>query len=222
MPCYPDHFFQFRYAFPFEGNWNLKLADLQLRWTGSDTLSRLKGIETQIVLHRLSHRSRSDTLSRLKGIETSYILCDCHIGINSSDTLSRLKGIETWIFFQTYSWISPVQIRFPVWRELKLAKMKTISSSRLVSSDTLSRLKGIETGVPRVDAESLKSSDTLSRLKGIETAWVWWCWPWPYSSDTLSRLKGIETVHDVPPLVLVKVCSDTLSRLKGIETLTWD
>ena len=63
---------------------------------------------------------RSDTLSRLKGIETKFgrhrLSAICH----SSDTLSRLKGIETGSqSVGGVGGVGPVQIRFPVWRELK-------------------------------------------------------------------------------------------------------
>ena len=112
----------FRYAFPFEGNWN-----------------------PQERPHRSYQESCSDTLSRLKGIET----------IPRHDGYKLLAG--------------PVQIRFPVWRELKLSGAESSRPSSIkfryafpfegnwnflivhcrplffVCSDTLSRLKGIET-----------------------------------------------------------------------------
>ena len=62
----------------------------------------------------------SDTLSRLKGIEThiigKYFQTNTKVG---SDTLSRLKGIETIPRRWRTDQVRWVQIRFPVWRELK-------------------------------------------------------------------------------------------------------
>ena len=65
----------------------------------SDTLSRLKGIETLPQGQSLQLRAelRSDTLSRLKGIETPQFEQVINRGF-CSDTLSRLKGIETPVF----------------------------------------------------------------------------------------------------------------------------
>ena len=138
---------EFRYAFPFEGNWNsswkTKLSPtwklVQIRFpvwrelkpitpatrkdpiiTGSDTLSRLKGIETISGSIKISFSLCSDTLSRLKGIETKVMACNCRE-------------------------MRCVQIRFPVWRELKLFYSTLFIFSFFVCSDTLSRLKGIET-----------------------------------------------------------------------------
>ena len=66
-----------------------------LHFSCSDTLSRLKGIETYLEGKEISiPRFRSDTLSRLKGIETLCQRC-LRCTIWCSDTLSRLKGIET-------------------------------------------------------------------------------------------------------------------------------
>ena len=113
--------FLFRYAFPFEGNWNPKSGTMEVTVRCSDTLSRLKGIETRGLLH---------------GSTTRKVM---------------------------------VQIRFPVWRELKRGSYNSVRI-RPKGSDTLSRLKGIET--PTGDTLSLSltiGSDTLSRLKGIET-----------------------------------------------------
>ena len=62
----------FGYAFPFEGNWNtvsLKYRAIHL-FDSLDTLSRLKGIETNRVCWARNRECPLDTLSRLKGIET--------------------------------------------------------------------------------------------------------------------------------------------------------
>ena len=63
----------------------------------SDTLSRLKGIETfKMGPGPVSGLKCSDTLSRLKGIEThSDGPRRMKLEVWCSDTLSRLKGIET-------------------------------------------------------------------------------------------------------------------------------
>ena len=111
----------FRYAFPFEGNWNHRRPFFRTLRTRSDTLSRLKGIETQT-----------------QRLEIHPTLC--------------------------------VQIRFPVWRELKRKDMSDAVGDCHRRSDTLSRLKGIETLAWALIAFSpYQCSDTLSRLKGIET-----------------------------------------------------
>ena len=89
----------FRYAFPFEGNWNpnADIVGFLLIPGGSDTLSRLKGIETVFSITKGTSilLSGSDTLSRLKGIETIGIVPTTGGTLSCSDTLSRLKGIET-------------------------------------------------------------------------------------------------------------------------------
>ena len=58
---------------------------------------------------------RSDTLSRLKGIETLLSFLLCAFFLLRSDTLSRLKGIET-LTKRSLSLVAriKVQIRFPV------------------------------------------------------------------------------------------------------------
>ena len=114
----------FRYAFPFEGNWNPLFPTINQGLPGSDTLSRLKGIETE------ERTLKEITLKK------------------SSDTLSRLKGIETRPLIVTLPSAAVVQIRFPVWRELKPKVTVWNNPPALACSDTLSRLKGIETYLP--------------------------------------------------------------------------
>ena len=63
-----------------------------------DILSRLKGIETELILSFLPKTNFPlDILSRLKGIETIDLGSLDHIGMGQDtlDILSRLKGIET-------------------------------------------------------------------------------------------------------------------------------
>ena len=109
------------YTFPFEGNWNLSATPMLYPLIALNTLSRLKGIETDpIPLFWVSFSRALNTLSRLKGIETC-----------SHDDLS---------FF-----ITPLWIHFPVWRELKLRIALPRKTFSLMPLNTLSRLKGIET-----------------------------------------------------------------------------
>ena len=208
----------FRYAFPFEGNWNLIFFSTKREL------------------------------------------------IRSSDTLSRLKGIETGSLRALSPRLIEVQIRFPVWRELKPAPPQSLFS-QLRRSDTLSRLKGIETfreamhcqcvaptfryafpfegnwnNCAEFPAKFLSTLNTLSRLKGIETLTTisialistGFRYAFPFEgnwnsglilykgsflgSDTLSRLKGIETSDRSRSPNVCIFRSDTLSRLKGIET----
>ena len=167
----PDLFTEFRYAFPFEGNWNFfeELLGQFVFVFCSDTLSRLKGIET----HSPQNRGRAKF---------------------GSDTLSRLKGIETKTLKNNFIASILVQIRFPVWRELK---HELISESSQVS-------KMFRYAFP------FEGNWNRGRRPLIVTL--------PSGSDTLSRLKGIETHSTAPLSEMISVSSDTLSRLKGIET----
>ena len=80
-----------------------------------DMLSRLKGIETYILLmNSMIMRYALDMLSRLKGIET-HIMRQLVIRVHPAlDMLSRLKGIET--MYRTLMYMYGVQlwICFPV------------------------------------------------------------------------------------------------------------
>ena len=79
-----------------------------------DTLSRLKGIETERQKATVEKAPPSlDTLSRLKGIETN-LSSGGNIAVqNPLDTLSRLKGIET-MGACSEEKVSPLWIHFPV------------------------------------------------------------------------------------------------------------
>ena len=87
-----------------------------------------------------------DTLSRLKGIETQLFFNSRHFIHNTLDTLSRLKGIET--CWYPYIQVYPEYVPLDPLSRLKGIETKT-QASRLSSHrdtlDTLSRLKGIET-----------------------------------------------------------------------------
>ena len=80
---------------------------------GSDTLSRLKGIETKNTGQVHPPAARSDTLSRLKGIETLNAFVIFLSLINSSDTLSRLKGIETRVWVDGFENVFLFRYAFP-------------------------------------------------------------------------------------------------------------
>ena len=148
LPDFHPHLlpFTFRYAFPFEGNWNDETIWWNPSFFGSDTLSRLKGIETLwpflsgIELKNFMFRyafpfegnwnktppfpsqlkfPRSDTLSRLKGIETRPM-------VRASPTPTKFRyafpfegNWNKWLSFFWSPFLKRVQIRFPVWRELK-------------------------------------------------------------------------------------------------------
>ena len=86
----------FRNAFPFEGNRNLRVLSLfMIDPLGSETPSRLKGIETYLAGAIPILRCCSETPSRLKGIETMTLTRFRRVLSESSETPSRLKGIET-------------------------------------------------------------------------------------------------------------------------------
>ena len=88
----------FRYAFPFEGNWNL---------------SRKFLASTAISAFRYAFPFEGNW-------NVIYKLLKHFISCRGSDTLSRLKGIETPTTTRKPNARKRVQIRFPVWRELKL------------------------------------------------------------------------------------------------------
>ena len=144
----------FRYAFPFEGNWNYMMGQglvveraLSFRyafpfegnWNPLPTPTSCFSQSTVQICFPVWRELKRFTKPEKRRVR-DY----------SSDMLSRLKGIETHnktsLFFQKLGW---VQICFPVWRELKHTPCITTTPFE-------------------------KSLDTLSRLKGIETI-RWWC-----------------------------------------------
>ena len=141
--------FNFGYAFPFEGNWNLQT---------------LLGEALRALLLSL------DMLSRLKGIET-IALCMWHWS-SLADFGYAFPFEGNWntplIRFQ-YWQRSNLWICFPVWRELKRLPDPRHGWQLFLPLDMLSRLKGIETVPVQTIAPLLFPLDMLSRLKGIET-----------------------------------------------------
>ena len=116
----------FRYAFPFEGNWNLRIPTIGQPW-----------LQVQIrfpVWRELKHNSlgeqevgclSSDTLSRLKGIETKIASNNTFVVFVVFRYAFPFEG--NWNFSLCFdSALSIVQIRFPVWRELKLILSRTV------------------------------------------------------------------------------------------------
>ena len=67
-----------------------------------NTLSRLKGIETQDRITFPIKRKSLNTLSRLKGIETVQGGLDLLLLYDTLNTLSRLKGIETFCLIRCH------------------------------------------------------------------------------------------------------------------------
>ena len=86
----------FRYAFPFEENWN-----------DDDNEEYCKG------------GCRSDTLSRLKGIETHFRGCGGCRTIIVQIRFPVWRELKHYYLSFFVHFFSFVQIRFPVWRELK-------------------------------------------------------------------------------------------------------
>ena len=75
----------------FRGNFTE--FEVQKSW---ESLSRLKGIETQLRREEFSPNACSESLSRLKGIETQRTAAANLFNLGVSwESLSRLKGIET-------------------------------------------------------------------------------------------------------------------------------
>ena len=136
---------------------------------------------------------------------------------------------------------------FPVWRELKLTRLKERLCSDQQAYNVLSRLKGIETLTPvtlPITSFSL-TYNVLSRLKGIETLLTRGQDRGQYPYNVLSRLKGIETLVEsnsesqlrylqcpfpfegnwnptfMNGWLWVSRTYNVLSRLKGIETQLW-
>ena len=215
----------FRYAFPFEGNWNPSgIITKQFKETGSDTLSRLKGIETETIRNysdfrrimvqirfpvwrelkrNLTHSwhqwfsDGSDTLSRLKGIET--LLGRTKIWPSSSFRYAfPFEGNWNADFLISATFVTSVQIRFPVWRELKLWRRS--------GTDWHTRWVQIRFPVWReLKLQNRKRrpnpEDEFRYAFPFEGNWnstveVWTKCSRKASSDTLSRLKGIETLSN--------------------------
>ena len=185
-------------AFPFEGNWNStsNFCSPNAFKTPLDPLSRLKGIETVLLmptaLRRVLLWIRFPVWRELK----RYIIA---VSGNIKEVL----------------WI-----RFPVWRELKHYKFNAIVNLERFALSLLSRLKGIETwslGSVRRNRESFfvsafpfegnwnsPGSNTCcgNRIRFCICVPVWrelkLCFPMSTRNkrgtfDLLSRLKGIET-----------------------------
>ena len=233
---------EFRYAFPFEGNWNQKLLPFIPATIGSDTLSRLKGIETFldyiVVRSSLVVQIRFPVWRELKPTESGKRSSASSVQIRfpvwrelklsggllpsfvraRSDTLSRLKGIET---LPSRRWWcrQSVQIRFPVWRELKHSLLRLIFSFSNNCSDTLSRLKGIETAsisnimVARTDTVQIRFP-VWRELKRYQLKFP------VLVVNEFRYAFPFEGNWNAPlnPISVGITGSDTLSRLKGIET----
>ena len=214
-----------RYAFPFEGNWN-RISRRFLSWLGFltwDTLSRLKGIETEWNLYGTLEAS---SLRYAFPFEGNWNQC------STGDTELCMLFLEirfpVWREWKLYWWccldfpLAVLEIRFPVWRELKRNKVQEWSEynnrtvlryafpfegnwnlkgivnytlhlhSLEIRFPVWRELKQVRLSVPKVVRYhleirfpvwrelkrnvniyriilSLRSWDTLSRLKGIET-----------------------------------------------------
>ena len=138
----------FRYAFPFEGNWNAALTMASLdAGARSDTLSRLKGIETYG--HDISTELGVKEFRYAFPFEGNWNLhypdkSPSHFRFRYAFPFEGNWNIFCHTVWNNFSnW---VQIRFPVWRELKLCKDSFVVLLQFCS-DTLSRLKGIETHI---------------------------------------------------------------------------
>ena len=114
------HGLWFRYAFPFEGNWNHKFVHDGMFGTSSDTLSRLKGIETIALV--------AETQSGLLWFRYAFPFEGNWNTISSEAIRSDSSRVQirfpVWRELKLFAgWLSGqptvVQIRFPVWRELK-------------------------------------------------------------------------------------------------------
>ena len=147
----------------------------------SDTLSRLKGIETFL----LPYSSTLRVISRFRyafPFEGNWNLYKQTIGI--SEIAFRYAfpfegNWNSWLFFRKIPG-GYVQIRFPVWRELKRSFSNHFFHriSVQIRFPVWRELKPFTPAIPSL---------TPSRC-----------------SDTLSRLKGIETLPFVPPLVEIE------------------
>ena len=93
--CCKSHF-GLRYTFPFEGNWNLLVLNIQKGFCAWDTLSRLKGIETAPT-----------------GPIDARFLCLRY----TFPFEGNWNAYASWLVLYQ----SPLEIHFPVWRELKRA-----------------------------------------------------------------------------------------------------
>ena len=193
-PCIsPNAMSLFGKPIPFEGNWNRSQPlDFFISLFCSESLSRLKGIETICAPRRPKEGTRSESLSRLKGIETFRPAClnkhRSHVrkaypvwrelkhlpsyywkrNTASSESLSRLKGIETW-YTALLTSFNIVRKAYPVWRELKLLGV-TSSGVLSLSFGKPIPFEGNWNGIcQRLDIIKVRSSERPSRLKGIET-----------------------------------------------------
>ena len=114
---------------------------------------------------------------------------------SGSDTLSRLKGIETYTTVRPVKPYLCVQIRFPVWRELKRDKRKRWWGPR-------TRVQ-IRFPVWRELKLWFRRNDWGHHRGLVQIRFPVWR---ELKQNNHQHYNGIE------------LCSDTLSRLKGIET----
>ena len=143
--------------FPFEGNWNTpNMVVAGLYTFGSESLSRLKGIETKrgpqaqdlviywfgkpfpfegnwnspaAVLVEKRHKNRSESLSRLKGIETLRrpVLGRTLLLFGKPFPFEgNWNKKRAWFSTAKSLWVRKA---FPVWRELKPTTGSTLSES---------------------------------------------------------------------------------------------
>ena len=163
-------------------------------------------------------------LSRLEGIETvdtaSYAPSVC-----AWNPLSRLEGIETQVTALFVRILTILEIRFPVWRELKRIWNGEVKWGW--AWNPLSRLEGIETrfvlwsvftGLSPLEIrfpvwrELKLFFPCLGVRYLLELSRITW--------NPLSRLEGIETTFQDSVSKIIPVLSwNPLSRLEGIETM---
>ena len=209
-------------AFPFGGNWNVVPNTLWYHLNCLKSAFPFGGNwNTRIIrCWQKSIRMPWNPLSRLEGIETANC-CLGSMGVFYPwNPLSRLEGIETLLILLFHSlqdtWL---EIRFPVWRELKHRQRRTI----------LHKARQLEIRFPVWRELKLPSSDSIWWHRNtLEIRFPVWrelkpicrrlCMPrWWVPWNPLSRLEGIET-KGYESAISVFQTWNPLSRLEGIET----
>ena len=166
----------FGYAFPFEGNGNFRFNCSGNLSMTLDTLSRLKGMETQL---RLQHwKSNLWLWIRFPVWREWKLICICSSDISAHftcDTLSRLKGIETFFPSQkSYCRGDRLAMCFPVGREWKPGWRRTAIFRGYYLRCAFPFEGNWNCCVfPGNEAEP-HPCDVLSRLKGMETPFREW------------------------------------------------